>query len=75
MWKRELVAGEVPANAESFAEKGKTATLVTFQSPTPARESMTWMRAPSRSLMWLLLSQCLTPATPRRGVGFFGSGR
>jgi hypothetical protein len=31
--------------------------------------------APSRPLMRSLLSQSQTPTTPRRVVGFFGSGR
>ena len=31
--------------------------------------------APSRPLMRSLLSQSQTPTTPRRAVGFFGSGR
>src|SRR5208282_3868637 len=39
------------------------------------RSGATWIRAPSRSLMRSLLSQYQTPASPRRFVGFFGSGR
>src|SRR5215468_5684781 len=42
-----------------------------LQSPTPARESTTWMHVPSQPLMRSLLSQSLTPTTPRRYRRFF----
>src|SRR6185295_1358616 len=38
------------------------------------REPTAWKHAPSRPLMRSPLSQFQTPTTPRRVVGFFGSG-
>lgn len=44
-----------------------------LQPPTPARESIAWTHSPPQPLMQSPLSRSLTPATPRRAAGFFGS--
>ena len=52
-------------------EMVKAVTLVMLQPPTPAREPTTWMHVPSQPLMRSLLSQSLTPTSPRRARRFF----
>jgi hypothetical protein len=59
---------------KSDADNRKDRDIGYAPAVNSARESATWIRAPSRSLMRLLLSQHQTPAFPRRFVGFFGSG-
>src|SRR5580693_4750911 len=60
---------------EHGLEKGKGRDLGYALAASSCEGAHSVEYAPSRPLMRLLLSQFQTPTTPRRAVGFFGSGR
>ena len=67
--------GELLGSREEDLEKGKGRDIGYALAASSCEGAHSVEYAPSRPSMRSLLSQFQTPTTPRRAVGFFGSGR
>jgi hypothetical protein len=73
VWLAREIAGLFAAEKGSTKGKGRDIGYALAASSCEGANNVEY--APSRPLMRSLLSQFQTPTTPRRAVGFFGSGR
>jgi hypothetical protein len=78
-WQKQNREGRLPQTAErrerKGARKGKGRDIGYALAASSCEGAISVEYAPSRPSMRSLLSQFQTPTTPRRAVGFFGSGR
>jgi hypothetical protein len=73
--KGEIAADRWKGLERRTSEKGKGRDLGYALAASSCEGAISVEYAPSRPSMRSLLSQFQTPTTPRRAVGFFGSGR
>jgi hypothetical protein len=69
------IASHCLRRGKNAAGKGKGRDIGYALAANSCEGAISVEYAPSRPLMRSLLSQFQTPTTPRRAVGFFGSGR